>query len=150
MLELFHDLFQTCLNVYNQLIEDDDIFFNSLVKSDALEKVKNCSPTREILEEILAVFRRKYINSQSMATTMHNFEELVFNPSNHNLVDFPDELQTLSKDAFGIAANAIIGHFIYASMPPHLKKSTNQATWRTAVPNRFPCTLNKIWSWIIW
>ena len=38
-----------------------------------------------------------------------------------------DELQKLAKDAFGVAAQAIIDQFIYAKMPPYLKKSINQA-----------------------
>ena len=62
-----------------------------------------------------------------MVTAKHTFQELVFNPANHRLVDFLDELQQLAKDAFGIAAHAIIEQFIYAKMPPHLKKSINQA-----------------------
>ena len=33
----------------------------------------------------------------------------------------------MAKDAFGVAAQAIIEQFIYAKMLPHLKKSTNQA-----------------------
>ena len=43
------------------------------------------------------------------------------------LVDYLDELQKLAKDAFGIAAHAIIEQFIYAKLPSHLKKSINQA-----------------------
>ena len=62
-----------------------------------------------------------------MATAKHKFQKLVFNPANQKLVDFLDELQKLAKDAFGIAAHAIIDQFIYAKKPPHLKKSVNQA-----------------------
>ena len=62
-----------------------------------------------------------------MATAAHKFQKLVFNPANHKLVDFLDELQKRAKDAFGIAAHAIIEHFIEAKMPPHLKKSKNHA-----------------------
>ena len=62
-----------------------------------------------------------------MVTAKHKLEKLVFNPANQKLVDFLDELQKLAKDAFGIAAHAIIEQFIYAKMPPHLKKSKNQA-----------------------
>ena len=62
-----------------------------------------------------------------MATAKHNFQQLVFNPANQKLIDFLDELQKLAKDAFGVAAQAIIDQFIYAKMPPHLKKSMNQA-----------------------
>ena len=62
-----------------------------------------------------------------MATAKHKFQKFVFNPANQKLVDFLDELQKLAKDAFGIAALVIIEQFIYAKMPPHLKKSINQA-----------------------
>ena len=127
--ELFKDLFQTSLKIHNQLTEDDRInYFHSLMRGDALQTFKNTNgPTRENLQEILAVFQRKYVKPQSMATAKHKFQKLVFNPANQKLVDFLDELQKLAKDACGIAAHAIIEQFIYAKMPPHLKKSINQA-----------------------
>ena len=62
-----------------------------------------------------------------MATAKHNFQNLVFNPANQNLVVFLDELQKLAKDAFGNAAHAINEQFIYAKMQPHLRKSINLA-----------------------
>ena len=49
----------------------------------------------------------------------------MFNPVNQKLFDFLDELQKFAKDAFGGAAQAIIDQFVYAKMPPHLKKSIN-------------------------
>ena len=127
--ELFEDLFQTSLKIHNQLTEEDRInYFHSLIRGDALQTFKNInSPTREKLGEILAVFRRKYVKPQSMATAKNKFQKLVFNPANQKLVDFLDALQKLAKNAFGIAAHAIIEQFIYAKMLPHLKKSINQA-----------------------
>ena len=62
-----------------------------------------------------------------MATAKHKFQRLVFNPANQKLIDSLDELRKLAKDAFGVAAQAIIEQFSYAKMPPHLKKSINQA-----------------------
>ena len=62
-----------------------------------------------------------------MATAKHKIQKLVFNPANQKLVDFLDELQKLAKDAFGIAAHAIIEQFIYAKTPPHLKKINKSA-----------------------
>ena len=62
-----------------------------------------------------------------MASAKHKFQLLVFNPVNQKLINFLDELQKLAKDAFGVATQAIIDQFIYAKMPPHLKKSINQA-----------------------
>ena len=127
--ELFEDLFQTSLKIHNQLTEEDKInYFHSLMRRDALQTFKNItSPNRENLREILTVFRRKHVKPQSMATTKHKFQRLVFNPANQKLIDFLDELQKLAKDAFGVAAHAIIEQFIYAEMPPHLKESVNQA-----------------------
>ena len=127
--ELFEDLFQTSLKIHNQLTEEDKInYFHSLMRGDALQTFKNItSPNRENLGEILTVFRRKYVNPQSMAAAKHKFQRLVFNPANQKLIDFLDELQKLAKDAFGVAAQVIIEQFFYAKMPPHLKKSNNQA-----------------------
>ena len=128
--ELFEDLFQTSLKIHNELTENDRInYFHCLMRGgDALQTYQNINgPTRENLGGILAVFRRKYVKPQSMATAKHKFQKLAFNPANQKLVDFLDELQKLAKDAFGIAAHVIIDQFIYAKMPPHLKKSINQA-----------------------
>ena len=126
--ELFEDLFQTSLKIHNQLTEGDKVnYFHSLMRGDALQTIKNISSrNRENLTEILTVFRGKYVKPQSMATTKHKFQQLVFNPVNQKLIDFLDELQKLANDAFGVAAQAIIDQFIYAKMPPHLKKSINQ------------------------
>ena len=122
--ELFEDLFQTSLKIHNQLTEENKInHFHSLMRGDALQTFKNItSPNRENLREILTVFRRKYVKPQSMAMAKHKFQRLV-----QMLIVFLDELQKLTKDAFGVAAQAIIEQFIYAKMPPHLKKSINQA-----------------------
>ena len=132
-IELFEDLFQRSLKIHNQLTKEDRInYFHSLMRGDALQTFKNNNgPTRENLGEVLAVFQTKYVKPQSMATAKHIFQKLVFNPANQKLVDFLDELQKLSKDAFGIAAHAITEQFIFAKMPPHLKKSINQAHLET-------------------
>ena len=127
--ELSEDLFQTSLKLHNQLTEEDKInYFHSLMRGGALQTFKNItSPNGESLGDILIVFRRKYVKPESMATAKHKFQRLVFNPAKQKLIDFLDELQKLAKDAFGVAAQAIIEQFIYAKIPPHLKKSNNQA-----------------------
>ena len=97
------------------------------MRGDALQTFKNITTSnRENLGEILTVFRRNYVKPQSMATVKHKFQRLIFNPANQKLIDFLDELQKLAKDALGVAVQAIIEQFIYAKMPPHLKKSINQ------------------------
>ena len=98
------------------------------MRGDALQTFKNISsPNRKKLAEIPTVLRKKYVKPQSMATAKHKFQQLVFNPANQKLIDFLDELQKLAKNAFGVAAQAIIDQFIYAKMPPHLEKLLNRA-----------------------
>ena len=81
--ELFEDLLQSSLKIHKQLTEDDKInYFRSLMGGDALQTFKNINgPTRENLEEFLAVFRKKYVKPQSMATAKHKFQKIVFNPA---------------------------------------------------------------------
>ena len=128
-LELFEDLFQTSLGIHNQLTEEDKInYFLSLKRGDALQTFKTISsPNRENLAKFLTVFHKKYVKFRSMATAKHKFQQLVFNPANHKLIDFLDELQKFAKDAFGVDAQAIIEQLVCAKRLPHLKKSINQA-----------------------
>ena len=88
--ELFEDLFQTSLKIHNQLTEEDKIYyFHTLMRGDALQTFKNIdSPNRWNLTEILTLFRRKNVKSQSMATAKHKFQQLVFNPVKQKLIDF--------------------------------------------------------------
>ena len=98
------------------------------MEEDALKTFKNIDgTTRESLGVILAFFRRKYVKPKPMVTAKHKFQKLVFDPANQNLRDFLDQFQKLAKDAFGIAAHAIIEQLIYAKTPPHLIKSLHQA-----------------------
>ena len=114
------------------------------MKPDALPTFKNTNgPTRKISGEILAVFGRKYVKAQTMATAKHKLQELVFNPANQKLVDFLDELQELAEDAFGIAAHAISEQLIYAGMPPHLKKSITRAHLETCTYEQIVTHLEK-------
>ena len=73
------------------------------------------------------MFRRKNVKPKSLAAAKHTFQRLVFHPVNQKLNDFVDELQKLAKNAFGVAAQAIIEQFKYAKVPPHLKKTINQS-----------------------
>ena len=97
--ELCEDLFQTSLKIHNRLTENDRVnYFHSLLRGDALQTFKNFNgPTRESLGEILAVFRKKYVKPQPLATAKHKFQKLVFNPANQKLVGFLGELKNWPK-----------------------------------------------------
>ena len=94
----------------------------------AIKTFKNIQRTpTTTLEDILKVFRGKYVKPQTSASAKHRFNKLLFDPENLKLPDFSEELQESAEKAFGKNALQMIENLRYAKMPPHLKKSINQA-----------------------
>ena len=127
--EYFEDLFHTTLKMQPHLTEDMKInHFHAHLRGLALKTFKNIQRTpTTTLEDILVVFRRKYVKPESSASAKHRFNRLMFQPENQKLPDFLEDLQESAEKAFGEAAPQMIESLIYAKMPPHLKKSINQA-----------------------
>ena len=127
--ELFEDLFHTMLKMQPEMTEAMKInHFHSLLRKEALQTFKNIQSTsRTTLEEILVIFRRKYVKPQSVATAKHKWHRLMFNPSEQSLPDFLEELHQTAERAFGDQAQGMTDSLLYAKMPPSLKKSINQA-----------------------
>ena len=65
--EQFDDLFQTSLEVHNEVTEEDKInYFHSVMRGDGLQTFRNITRlNRENLGDILSVFSRKYVKPQS-------------------------------------------------------------------------------------
>ena len=82
--QLFEDLYQTILKNQNQQTEDNRIKqLHSLMRGNALQVFKNVSnPTREKMGDVLAVFRRRNVKSQSMAAAKRRIRKFIFNPWN--------------------------------------------------------------------
>ena len=102
--------------------------FYAHLRSLALKTFKNIqrTPTTS-LEDILKVFRRKYVKPEFSASAKHRFNRLSFEPENQKLPDFLEEVQESAEKIFGDNAHRMIENLLYAKMPPHLKKSINQA-----------------------
>ena len=111
------------------LTEDMKInHFHAHLRGLALKTFKNIQRTpTTTLEDILKVFRRKYVKPESSASAKHRFNRLFFDPENQKLLDFLEELEESAEKAFGVNAHQMIENLLYAKMPPHLKKSINQA-----------------------
>ena len=125
--ELFEGGFQTRLRIQYELTKESKLSsFHSFKRDDSPHTFMKISSQTGKKEEMLTVFREKNLNRRSMRTVKHKYQ-LVFNPVNQKVIDSWDELQKLSKVAFEFAARANIEQFSYAKIPPHLKKSINQA-----------------------
>ena len=83
--------------------------FHSLLRKNALQTFRNInSANRQTLEDVLAVFRRKYVKPESQATAKHKWHKLVFDPNTMKHPDFLEELNQGAEKAFGENAQAMI------------------------------------------
>ena len=123
-IEYFEDLFHTTLKMQPNLTEEMEInHFHAHPRGLALKKFKNIQRTpTTTLEDILKVFRRKYVKPESSASAKHRFNRLAFDPEDQKLPDFLEELQESAEKAFGENAYQMIENLLYAKMPPLLKK----------------------------
>ena len=82
--EYFEDLFHTTLRMQPNLTKDMKInHFHAHLRCLALKTIKNIQRTpTTTLEDILKVFRRKYVKSESSASAKHTFNRLSFDPEN--------------------------------------------------------------------
>ena len=132
--ELFEDLFHTMIKMQPDMTETMKInHFHSLLRKNALQTFRNVnSANRQTLEDILAIFRRKYVKPESQATAKHKWHKLVFDPNTMKLPDFFEELNQGAEKAFGEHAQAMIDSLLYAKLPPKLKRSVNMARLENA------------------
>ena len=127
--ELFEDLFHTMIKMQPEMTEQMKInHFHSLLRKNALQTFRNISSTnRQTLEDVLVIFRRKYVKPESQATAKHKWHRLVFDPNTMKLPDFLEKLNQGAEKAFGDNAQKMIDSLLYAKLPPKLKRSVNMA-----------------------
>ena len=127
--ELFEDLFYTMLKMQPEMTEAMKInHFHAHLRKEALQTFTNISASnKKTLDDVLNVFRRKYVKPESQATAKHKWHKLTFNPNTKSLPDFLDELNECAEKAFGDNAQYMIDSLLYAKLPPHLKRSPNLA-----------------------
>ena len=127
--ELFEDLFHTMLKMQPEMTETMKInHFHAHLRKEALQTFRNISAVnKKTLDEVLIVFRRKYVKPESQATAKHKWHKLTFDPNTKSLPDFLEELNECAERAFGDNAQHMIDSLLYAKLPPHLKRSLNLA-----------------------
>ena len=125
--ELFEDLFHTMLKIQPEMTEAMEITrFHADLRKEALQTFRKISAlNRKTLDDVLIVFRRKYLKPESQATAKHKWHKLTFDPNTKSLPDFLEELNECAERAFGDNAQHMIDSLLYAKLPPHLKRSLN-------------------------
>ena len=102
--------------------------FHACLRKEAIPLFRNiCTSNKITLDDVLIVFRRKYVNSESQPTAKHKWHNLTFGPNTKSLSDFLEELNECAERAFGDNAQHMIDSLLYAKLPPHLKRTLNLA-----------------------
>ena len=127
--ELLEDLFHTMLKMQPEMTEAmKSNHFRAHPRKEALQTFINISASnKKTLDDVLIVFRRKYVKPASQATAKHKWRELTIDPNTKSLPDFLEELNEYAERAFGDNAQHMIDSLLYAKLPPHLKRSLNLA-----------------------
>ena len=87
--ELFEDLFHTMLKMQPEMTEAMKInHFHAHLRKEALQTFRNISAVnKKTLDDVLIVFRRKYVKPESQATAKHKCTNLHSIPiQNHSLI----------------------------------------------------------------
>ena len=103
--------------------------FHAPLRKEALQTFRNKSASnKKTLDDVLLLFRRKYVKPESQATAKHKWHKLTFDPSTKSLSDFLEELNECAERACGDNAQHMIDSLLYAKLPPHLKRLLNLAS----------------------
>ena len=127
--ELFEDFFHTTLKMQPEMTQAMKInHFHAHLRKEALQTFRNISAlNKKTLDDVLIVFRCKYVKPESQATAKHKWHKLTLDPNTKQLPDFLEELNECAERAFGDNAQHMIDSLLYAKLPPHLKRSLNLA-----------------------
>ena len=110
---------------------DDEMriyYFHTLLRDEALQTFKSIQRNRTTtLEDVLRIFRRKYVRPESQASAKVRWHKMNFDPNEKKFAEFLEELEEAGKKAFGESATEMAEQFLYSKMQPHLKKSINTA-----------------------
>ena len=127
--ELFEDLFHTMLKMQPEMTETIKInHFHARLRKEALQTFRNTSAiNKKTLDDVLIVFRRKYVKPESQATAKHKWHKLTIDPNTKSLPYFSEELNECAERTFADNAQHKVDSLLYAELPPHLKRSLKLA-----------------------
>ena len=127
--EFFEDLFHTMLKMQPEMTEAmKNNHYHAHLRKEALQTFRNISAlNKKALDDVLIVFRRKYVKPEAQAKAKHKWHKLTFDRNTKSLPDFLGELNECAEKAFGDNAQHMIDNLLYATLPPHLKRSLNLA-----------------------
>ena len=143
--ELFEDLFHTMLKMQSEMREAMKINrFHSHIRNVALKTFRNISASnKKTLDDVLIVFRQKYIKPESQVTAKHKWHKFTFDPNTKSLYDLSEELNECAERACVDNAQHMIDSLLYGKAPAHLKRSLNLAHLENGTCDQFVAHLER-------
>ena len=119
--ELSEDLFHTMLKRQPEMTDAMKVIhFNAHLRKEGLQIFRIISASnKKTLDDLLIMFRRKYVKPESQATAKRKWHKLTFDRNTKWLSDFLEELNECAERAFGDNAHHMIESLFYAKLPPH-------------------------------
>ena len=76
--------------------------FHAHLRKEALQTFRNITVlNKRTLDDVLIVFRRKYVKPESQATAKHKGHKFAFDPNTKSLPNFVEKLIEYAERAFG-------------------------------------------------
>ena len=100
--------------------------FHSLLMKNALQTFRNISTSsRQTLEDVLVIFRRKYVKPESQATVKHKWQRLVYYPNTMKLSDLIQERRLKSFSSPRLQYDQLVSVRQYIRSDPPTKTFYN-------------------------
>ena len=118
--------------------------FHAHLRKEALQTFRIMSASnKKTLDDVLLVFRRKYVKPESQATAKHKWNKLTVDPNTKSLSDILEELNECAQRAFGDNAQPLIDSLLYAKLSVHLKRSLKLAYLKNGTYDQIVAHLEK-------
>ena len=118
--------------------------FHAHLRKEALQTFRNTSASnKKTLDDVLIVFRRKFVKPESQATAEQKWHKLTIDPITKSWSDFLEELCECAEKAFSDNAQHMIDNLLYAKLPPLLKRSLNLAHLLNGTYDQFVAHLGR-------
>ena len=90
------------------------------------------------------------VKPESQATAKHNWHRLNFDPNTMKLPKFLEELNQRTKKAVDENAKSILDSWLYANLPPNIKRTVNVARLENGTYEEIVEHLEKKWNSTHW
>ena len=120
-------------------------YFHAHLRKKALQTFRNkIASNKKTSDDVLNVFQRKYVKTESQATAQHKWHNLTFDRNTKSLSNFLEKTQPMCWGTFGDNAQHMIDSLFYAKLPSQIKRTFDLAWLETGTYDRTVAHLERV------